>query len=107
MDEEPIPLEDNEDLVQEPSLEWDCDEETISPYFMHDEAFLHSPGKYPENVETGRVYNFDNLPPLPLSITSPPDLRLQPVSSTPLDWRKPKTKNKKKVIKKLSKFFQH
>ena len=94
----------DEDLIQEPSLEWDWDADTTSPSFIN-QGFLNSPDQYPDTVVPGRVYNFDNLPPLPVTVTSPPASNKQPVTSTPLDKRKPKNKTKKRVLEKIGSFF--
>ena len=94
---------DNDDDVQEPSLDWDDAEEAISPSFL-DQAFLQQPPHYPELVAPGQVYNFDHLPPLPLSVTSPPPAQAQPVTSTPKQ-RHTKPKTKKRMLKGLKKLF--
>ena len=96
----PITDDNNED-IQQPSLDWDDYQEATSPTFLHDIAFTQEPDEYPTSISPGRVYNFDHLPPLPISITSPPSQQQQPITSTPA----PKQSKRKKVIKKLGKMF--
>ena len=57
--------------IEEPQVEWDDYED--SPSFM--EKAFYNFEDYPEEVEYGRVYDFSNLPPLPLNVVSPPSLK--------------------------------
>ena len=94
--------------TEQPSLDWDDHDETTSPTFLNDQAFLRTPETYPERVSPGRVYNFDNLPPLPVNVTSPPSAQALPVSSTPKTRKpksKPRQKSKTRMFQGLKKLF--
>ena len=86
-------LSDDSFNIEEPQVEWDDYED--SPSFM--EKAFYNFEDYPEEVEYGRVYDFSNLPPLPLNVVSPPDVKKN-YHSTP----KKKTK-KTNVVSKLKK----
>ena len=117
---EATPVKDSEEHdIHIYPLEWDNDPNATTPSF--ETAFIKTPEEYPTNVTPGRVFNFENLTPLPPWITSPPphqhrlpwiydideteypDLRLPTcTTSTPKpnpEVEKPKAKQKKKKHK--------
>ena len=97
--DEVLSCNDELDSCDDDSMEWDPDKNLTSPSFLN-VAFNEPADQYPQVVEPGRVYNFDNLPVLPPQVTSP-SRPTDPRHSTP----KP-PKQKRSLLSKLKRPFK-